>query len=59
MGDPRIGRGLYPTYKTDSRLMRWPIDHVFATHSFQVLKYEKLPDVGSDHFPVLATLCLP
>lgn len=58
MRDPRVGRGLYPTYKTNAPLMRWPIDHVFASHSFRILGYEKLADVGSDHFPVLATLCL-
>lgn len=58
MGDPRVGRGLYSTYKTDAKLMRWPIDHIFATRSFQILGYDTLADVGSDHLPVLATLCL-
>lgn len=58
MRDPRVGRGLYPSYKTNAPLMRWPIDHVFVSPSVRISGYEKLADVGSDHFPVLATLCL-
>ena len=57
MRDPRVGRALYPTYKTDAPLLSWPIDHVFASPAFSVLNYRKLQDVGSDHYPVEATLC--
>lgn len=57
MRDPRVGRGLYPTYETGRPLLSWPIDHVFASPAFSVIDYRTLPDVGSDHYPVLATLC--
>lgn len=55
--DPRVGRGLYPTFKTDAPLMSWPLDHIFATSAFRIADFERLPDVGSDHYPILATLC--
>ena len=55
--DPRVGRGLYPTFKTDAPLMSWPLDHIFATSEFTMVAFERLPDVGSDHYPILATLC--
>jgi hypothetical protein len=32
-------------------------DHVFFTPEFQLLSIERLPDIGSDHLPVLARLC--
>lgn len=55
--DPRVGRGLYPTFKTDAPLMSWPLDHIFATSAFRVVAFVRPPEVGSDHYPVLATLC--
>ena len=57
MRDPRVGRGIFPTYKTHAPLLSWPIDHIFASRGFSVIGFEKLANVGSDHFPVLATLC--
>ena len=29
--DPRVGRGLYPTYHVDNWLMSWPLDPVEYT----------------------------
>ncbi len=57
MRDPRVGRGIFPTYKTHAPLLSWPIDHIFASRAFSVIGFEKLPNVGSDHFPVLASFC--
>jgi endonuclease/exonuclease/phosphatase (EEP) superfamily protein YafD len=54
--DPRVGRGLFNSYNTKSRLLRYPLDQVFATRHFLVVELRRLPDVGSDHFPVLAVL---
>jgi endonuclease/exonuclease/phosphatase (EEP) superfamily protein YafD len=28
--DPRIGRGLYPTFNANWPLLKWPLDHVFS-----------------------------
>lgn len=56
--DPRVGRGFYPTFHAQYPLLRWPLDHVFYTPHFALVRMERLPDVGSDHFPLLAELCL-
>ncbi|WP_424495212.1 endonuclease/exonuclease/phosphatase family protein [Salinimicrobium sp. GXAS 041] len=52
----RIGRGLYNSFDAQSVIMRWPLDHFFVTEGFSVLRLEKLPEFGSDHFPMLAEL---
>ncbi|EWY41553.1 endonuclease [Skermanella stibiiresistens SB22] len=55
--DPRIGRGLYPTFNADWPLLRWPLDHIFFEEEFVLLDLKVLPDIGSDHFPVYVSLC--
>jgi len=54
--DPRLGRGLYNTFSARSRLMRWPLDHIFFDPEFRLARLERLPEIGSDHFPMLAEL---
>ncbi len=54
--DPRVGRGLFNTFDTRSRLMRYPLDHVFASQHFLLVKLSRLPDIGSDHFPMFVVL---
>ncbi len=56
--DTRIGRGLYNTFDARSRLMRWPLDHVYVTEEFEVIRMERLEDFGSDHFPLFIELYL-
>lgn len=58
MLDPRVGRGLYPSFHANSILMRWPLDHLFHTDEFRLSRLKVLPDIGSDHFPVFASLCM-
>jgi endonuclease/exonuclease/phosphatase (EEP) superfamily protein YafD len=53
MLDPRVGRGLYNTYDTRSRILRYPLDHAFASRHFGLAELRRLPDVGSDHLPFL------
>lgn len=55
--DPRIGRGLYATFNADWPLMKWPLDHLFASTDWTLAAFRRLPDIGSDHFPVLVELC--
>ncbi|MEQ9618442.1 MAG: endonuclease/exonuclease/phosphatase family protein [Deltaproteobacteria bacterium] len=52
--DPRIGRGFYNTFHVKYPIIRFPLDHIFVSDSFRVVELRKLPDVGSDHFPILA-----
>lgn len=55
--DPRIGRGFYNTFHVRYPFLRWPLDHLFISGDFQLVALSRLDDVGSDHFPVSATLC--
>ncbi len=57
MLDPRRGRGMFSTFHAEHRLLRWPLDHIFVTEHFTLLRMERLQAFGSDHFPILATLC--
>lgn len=49
--DPRIGRGFYNTFNARSYIMRWPLDHFFASDEFRLVKIELGEDIDSDHFP--------
>ena len=54
--DPRIGRGLYATFNARRPLLRWPLDHIFFTEDFRVVRLERMGFIGSDHFPILVEL---
>ncbi|MDJ0366630.1 endonuclease/exonuclease/phosphatase family protein [Hymenobacter sp. H14-R3] len=54
--DPRVGRGLLPTFHAEHKLLRWPLDHVFHSAHFRVQRMERLPYIGSDHFPIFIRL---
>lgn len=54
--DPRIGRGFYNTYHASIPVFRWPLDHVFHSKDFALLKLKRLPNIGSDHFPIYIEL---
>ncbi|WP_439882528.1 endonuclease/exonuclease/phosphatase family protein [Pontibacter sp. MBLB2868] len=58
LGDIRIGRGLYNSFDAKSLILRWPLDHVFASNNFRVVDLKRLSKYGSDHFPILAELVL-
>lgn len=55
--DPRVGRGLYNTFDATLPLLRYPLDHVLHTEHFTLAELRRLPNFGSDHFPVFAILC--
>lgn len=56
--DPRVGRGFFLTFPTWLPVpLRFPIDHVLFTPEFRLRAIELLPDIGSDHLPLLARLC--
>ncbi|ANF80979.1 endonuclease [Acinetobacter sp. NCu2D-2] len=54
--DPRVGRHYVNTFHADYPLLRWSLDHVFHSTDFALVKMERLPHVGSDHFPVYVVL---
>ncbi len=58
MGDPRVGRGFYPTFNARIPLLRWPLDHLFVSPHFEMISLDRLGDIGSDHFPIAFHLCL-
>lgn len=54
--DPRVGRGVYNTFHVDYMLVRWPLDHLFHSEHFMLQTIQRLPSIGSDHFPLLTIL---
>lgn len=56
--DPRVGRGRYNTFHARWPFARWPVDHLFHSRQFTLVRIERLPAFGSDHFPVFAELAL-
>lgn len=56
--DPRRGRGMFNTFHAGIPFLRWPLDHVFHSRDFTLVRMQRLPHIGSDHFPILAELAL-
>ncbi|TAL39740.1 MAG: hypothetical protein EPN97_01920 [Alphaproteobacteria bacterium] len=57
MRNARAGRGLFLSWPTFLPFfMRIPIDHTLVSDNIAVTDYRLGPDIGSDHFPVIATL---
>jgi len=54
--DPRIGRGLYSSFHAHYPLVRFPLDHVFHSNHFRLAELKRLPNIGSDHFPIFISL---
>ncbi len=59
MLDPRVGRGLFNTFHAGIPLLRWPLDHIFHSADFRLVRLERLPAIKSDHFPVFGEWILP
>lgn len=57
--DSALGYGIQGTWNAKSWLIRIPIDQVFVPPRSLVTRRVVGPAVGSDHFPVEATIALP
>ena len=56
--DPRIGRGTYPSFPARYVGLGWPLDQMFVSPGFTFRSLRILENVGSDHRPLAAELCL-
>ncbi len=56
--DPREGRGMFNTFDARFFFIRWPLDHIFHSSHFQLVRMQRMPFVCSDHFPMLFDLAL-
>lgn len=56
LSDPRIRRGIKPTWPAGRTILRIPIDHILARQA--QIELSVGPDIGSDHFPLSADVWL-
>lgn len=54
--DPRRGRGFFNTFHAKYPFLRFPLDHVFCSVDFKLLRLLRLENFSSDHFPILIEL---
>ncbi|MFU9046511.1 endonuclease/exonuclease/phosphatase family protein [Acinetobacter tibetensis] len=54
--DPRVGRHYVNTFHADYPFLRWSLDHVFHSTDFALIQMQRLPHIGSDHFPIYVKL---
>ena len=47
---------MFSTFHARFPGVRFPLDHILHSTSFRLVEMRRLPYVGSDHFPVVATL---
>lgn len=57
--DPRVGRGLYPSFHANYWLLRFPLDHLFYSKDLHVTQMKRLPRFGSDHFAMYYNIAFP
>lgn len=56
--DPRVGRGMLPSFDANSWLMRFPIDQLYLTEGLDLVSFDRLEHIGSDHFPMKAVIAV-
>lgn len=57
--DPRIGKGLYPTFHASYWLLRFPLDHLFYSKDLNVPVLQRLRRFDSDHFGMYYQIEIP
>ncbi|MGB3166962.1 MAG: endonuclease/exonuclease/phosphatase family protein [Alteraurantiacibacter sp.] len=56
--DPRAGRGSFATFPADYVFAGWPLDQIFVKEGVKIEKLRVGDDVGSDHLPLIARICV-
>lgn len=56
--DPRIGRGTFATFPAKYVFIGWPLDQFMVKNEMELSSFEIMPNVGSDHRPVLVRACV-
>ena len=56
--DPRAGRGSFASFPADYAFVGWPLDQIFVRQGVKVETLELGEDVGSDHLPLIAKVCV-
>ena len=59
MQEARAGHGLLPTWPVGQPVLRIPIDHIFLPPGWETRACRRGPEIGSDHFPLLAEVVYP
>lgn len=54
--DPRKGRGFFNTFHAKYLFLRFPLDHIFCSNDFTLIDIQRMPNCGSDHFPMYVKL---
>ncbi|MCF2443689.1 endonuclease/exonuclease/phosphatase family protein [Dyadobacter sp. CY345] len=54
--DPRRGRGFFNTFHAKYPFLRFPLDHLFCSTDFKLIRIMRLENFNSDHFPILIEL---
>ena len=56
--DPRVGRGMLTSFDAKHPILRFPIDQLYVTSGIDLVSFERMRPVGSDHFPMHAVVSI-
>lgn len=54
--EPRVGRGMFPTFHAQYPILGVPIDQLYLTAGIGLVSFGRLEEFGSDHFPISAVI---
>jgi len=54
--EPRVGRGMFPTFHAQFPILGVPIDQLYLTAGVGLVSFWRLEEFGSDHYPIHAVI---